>query len=186
MIPAVILAAALRVAFVGDSITASHYPEIAASALHTRLYRYAIPGADTRRIAHLVDRALKIHPTHVVLFAGINDCSKVARPDPYAIFDRIARMVSRILDAGAIPIVVGLHRTPGNRGITANCEDVVNIQLCDFPVGVRRVGWEGPRGMTNQDGELYDRYDAGDGIHPNYEGQKKLAAMVVAAIKEKP
>jgi lysophospholipase L1-like esterase len=183
---AIILSAALRVAFVGDSITASSYPEIAAKMLDTKLYRYAVKGADTKRISKLLDRALKTKPTHVVIFAGINDCAKSPRGEHVAeIHDRIMKLASRVLDAGAIPVIVIPYGLWGKSLRLGMCAEILEFMLKDDAT-TNMVLVETSMFLCDQDGRLEPYYDAGDGLHLNYRGQKRLADLVVAAIKEGP
>jgi lysophospholipase L1-like esterase len=174
------------VVFVGDSITASHYPEIAAKMLHTKLYRYAVKGADTRRISKLLDKALKIKPTHVVIFAGINDCVKSPPREAVSeIYDRIMKLASRVLDAGAVPVIVapyGLWKRSTYLGV---CAESLEFMLRDG-VTTNMVLVETRMDLSDPEGDLDPQYDAGDGLHLNYKGQKRLAELVVKELKEKP
>lgn len=168
-----------RIACVGDSLTDSPYPTFLQEMCGDRcvVKSWAKKGAKVGSISRFVSRALKeFRPTHVVILAGINDCASSQRPDPYRIFDGIAAIVSRVLDTGATPVVVALH-TAGGHGIEAHCSAMVNIQLCDFPENVIRVGWTS-RGLTDQNGQLWHRYDSGDGVHLNASGYRELARLV--------
>lgn len=176
-----------RVAFVGDSITASHYPEIAAKMLHTKLYRYAVPGADMKRISRLLDKALKRKPSYVVLYAGINDCAREGS-DYRIVFHRLDTLVRRIEAAGSIPIVVrhhGYFRVAPRTWHGYSCSYMVNSMMTDpdqpeaWPKRVRTVD---TRPLSDQEDSLLREYDAGDGLHLNYRGQKRLATLVAEEI----
>jgi lysophospholipase L1-like esterase len=166
------------VAFVGDSITAGYYPEIAAKALHTPLHRYAIPGAQIKRLCKLVDKALAKKPTYVVLYAGLNDCAD-ANSDPYVVFYRLERLVRKIEFSGSTPVVVKHHGWFGKPKSWhgSACSYLLN--------GLMESRWEGyirmvdTRYLADQEDTLLKEYDAGDGLHLNYKGHKELARMVV-------
>jgi lysophospholipase L1-like esterase len=166
------------VVFVGDSITAGYYPEIAAKALHTPLYRYAVQGARIKRIHKLVDKALAKKPTYVVLYAGLNDCAD-ANSDPYIVFNRLERLVRKIEFSDSTPVVVKHHGWFGEPKSWhgSACSYLLNSMM--------ESRWEGyirmvdTRYLADQEDTLLKEYDAGDGLHLNYRGHKALAEMVV-------
>jgi len=173
------------------------------------VHNFSEVGAQSSEIRETLRAALRtFHPTHVVIYSGVNDCASPWYP-PYinamAVTDEIDRMVRMVRRGGAYPIVVQHYPWKGSRydrkGKGWECSAIVNewIEGEDFaPDGADRVNTiglgscDGMRGAEREcacdDVECEDKFaldpdfDSGDGLHPNRIGQAVLADIIQSQV----
>lgn len=193
-----------RLACVGDSITLGHYPEelqkLFGDSAEIRVY--AREGAGAEEILEYALDALDggFEPTHVLWYAGINDCACQRRTRQQE-WRRVIEVTNRFVEAvervKVEPVLIEHHPWDGSRydpsPIGWSCSGVVNdwiagerlmaggAQVIDTSgLGYARIACSGRRNIEGCDryGQLRDRYNAGDGLHLSHDGAKVLARMI--------
>jgi acyl-CoA thioesterase-1 len=170
------------VVFLGDSLTAGHglpeeqaFPSIVKRALAerglpVRIVNAGVSGDTTAGGLGRVDWLLRQEPDVVVVELGANDG---LRGLPLAMSERNLReIVTRCLDSGAEVLLVGM-KLPPNYGTryTSRFERIFPDLADELDVPLMPFLLEG----VAADPSL----NLPDGIHPNAEGQRRVAANVL-------
>jgi len=182
-----------RVACVGDSLTTGNYPQVLQKLLgddfEVRVYarkNRTVSSAQNELLFH----ALKYwNPTHVVFYAGINDClmpGKSVRNSSWVI-GQLEQTIVQIQDKGVQAVIVKHHPWDGFVKSGYKCSLAVNKWLDQEYLNYdpATIVETSSLGYPNQNrsNELYEKYDAGDHLHLNYEGDKLLAQLVAGVIQ---
>lgn len=163
----------VRLAVVGDSITDSGYPGELKKLLGRDVDMMVLARKGSRLEEHY-DTVASIlggvfRPTHFVLYGGLNDC--MLKNSAY-----VVDMIVRIIDVARLQkmqIVVVKHHPWGAYSVSGNkCSEAVNEWI--DRLSIQAVDTSG----LGFGGRLLEKYDAGDGLHLNYDGQKELARMI--------
>ncbi len=176
----------VRLACVGDSITTGWYPGllrdmIVGTGRDVDLRVHARKG---RRISSAMIEMYGVlnnpnwKPTHVVFYAGINDClqaggSNVKKHE--LVIEKTQNAIEDIEKSGAVTIIVKHHSWSEDKK-SMECSAAVNKWLdgVEDPlmgpvvVDTHMLGIE----------KLLPEYDAGDGTHLNYAGHRVLARAI--------
>jgi len=158
----------------GDSITAGvgrgkapSYPEVLADELGTRVINVGAPGETSVQGLARLDEALAHDPWLVIVELGGND---LLRQIPLeATEEALSEILERILDAGAVPMLLEIHGPLGGR-----YEDLF-----------ARLGkrYRVPVVTDLLPSILIDRRLKSDPIHPNGAGYRRLGEGVAEAIR---
>jgi acyl-CoA thioesterase-1 len=174
------------VVFLGDSLTAGFgvdedqaYPALVAAALAergiaARVVNAGVSGDTSAGGLARIDWLLRQRPDLLVVELGANDA---LRGQPLAgIESNLRAIVAKATAAGATVLLVGMQ-IPTNYGpeYTAGFRDLYPRLAKETNVALLPFLLEGvaARPELNQ----------GDGIHPNPEGHKRVAATVLAALE---
>lgn len=174
------LHAQFKIACIGDSLTASSYPAILKQICKNRcqVKTWATPGATEEDVMIHLLKALDsdFDSTHVVVYSGINDCMN--SPNKWKEhYEGLAFFTSLILDNGKIPIVIS-HHAWSRKSVKGNqCSTRIN-ELMFSKLKARVVNTS----SLSDKAKLLSDYDAGDGLHLNKLGYRKLAQLVWQAI----
>lgn len=166
-----------RVVCLGNSITAAgiyctKLEELLPPGSKTRCLGYV--GKGTAAIAKHLDEALALNPTHVIVEAGINDLASGRSPS--YVKAHLEEMYRRIASAGVIPVAVHLTPWEGYRsGMWAETASI-NMWIEQYSSAEASVRTEE---LGDAEGHLLPRYDSGDGLHLNKQGQIELARMIL-------
>ncbi len=187
----VLLAAALRlpaetVAFLGDSLTAGYgldesqaYPaliqdQLRLSAPQWNVINSGVSGDTSAGAVRRVTWVLKAKPTVVVVAIGANDG---LRGLPVAQLEaNLTLIIGAIMAAGVKPLLVGMQ-LPTNFGpdyrtdfaaVFPRVAAQTHVPLLPFLLA----------GVA-----MEPKLNQADGIHPNAEGQKRVAATVLAFLR---
>lgn len=183
-----------RIACVGDSITTGNYPKVLERLLgdnyEVKVFAHKGRSVSGLAIEELYDALTRWNPTHVVFYGGINDCLDKGPSDVFSdsensgwIMLQFDQVIQRIQDKNVEAIIVKHHPWSGYRKKGYGCSVRVNEWL-DY----ERFKYEGATvvetlSLGDSFGQLKKEYDAGDGLHLNYEGEKLLAQLIAGEIK---
>jgi len=167
---------AQKVACLGDSLTAAGlYCGDLAGILGVRSKAFGYEGQGTSVIGSHVADALAWSPDAVVVLAGVNDLP--AQGGAQRAISGLTDIYARIHAAG-IPVVaveiVPWHGYPSALGHESNTETVNRWIRHEANVdAVVRTS-----SMGDYRGDLKEKYDSGDHLHLNREGQAQLAVLI--------
>jgi acyl-CoA thioesterase-1 len=171
-------AASRVVAVLGDSLTAGlgvapdeAYPALLEAKLQREGFDYrvvngGVSGDTSAGGLRRIDWVLKTQPEVVIVALGANDGLR-GQPLP-PLHDNLVAIVEKVKRANARVLLVGM-RIPPNYGASYT-RDFAAV----FPEVARRTGVPlVPFLLEGVAAEV--RYNQGDGIHPNAEGQRRIA-----------
>ena len=165
----------------GDSLTAGlgvapdeAYPALLEAQLRREGYDYrvinaGVSGDTSSGGVRRIDWVLRLRPEIVIVALGANDGLR-GQPLPQ-LHDNLAAIVQKTLRSGARVLLAGM-RVPPNYG-AAYTRDFAAV----FPEVARRLNVPlVPFLLEGVAAEV--RFNQGDGIHPNAEGQRRIADHV--------
>jgi len=179
-----------RIACAGDSLTTGNYPKILEKLLgdnaEVRVYARQGRSISSVNLDEVYYALRRWNPTHVVVYAGINDCLMGHHHTENSawIIEHIENLIYEIQEANVEAVFVKHHPWAGYREYGYDCSLGVNEWLdgerfaYDPATVVETSSLGGPFGRR-----LKKEYDAGDGLHLSYEGEKVLAQLIAEAIK---
>jgi lysophospholipase L1-like esterase len=167
---------AQKVACLGDSITAAgiYCNDLAGMmGVQTKAFGYASQG--TAYIGGHVEDALAWEPDVVVVLAGVNDLPMTNGAN--LAINGLSRIYQKIHAASVAVVAVEItpwHGYPSAAGHEVNT-DKVNSWIrreANVEAVVRTIS------LGDYAGRLKEKYDGGDGLHLNREGQAALAVLI--------
>lgn len=163
----------------GDSITAGNYIKHVGKALPgCTVGFFGYVGEGTRVINEKADRALASKPDDVLVLAGVNDLASGRSLNSTQ--DNLERIYSKVHSSGGR--VVAIEILPwfsyrGSRGFEEKTkrlnEWIRSESSADVVVDASDLG--------NDDFEMLEDF-SGDGLHPNSNGKKRLAEIIVKQV----
>jgi lysophospholipase L1-like esterase len=180
---------------VGDSLTVSDYPGFLSENLDGANVRVSAEnGVRAERVLELLISELKgetgkERPTHIIWYAGINDCAGEGyngqRDMDMKALRATIEAVELVGNFGIDLIVIQHHPWAESRydrwGKSAECSVRFNRKL-DRMIGARDFVRIVDTSFLGVDGKLIRKYDSGDGLHLSVRGYFALAVAIARVI----
>jgi lysophospholipase L1-like esterase len=185
----------ISVLCVGDSLTVSDYPGFLSENLDGANVRVSAEnGVRAGRVLELLISELKgetgkERPTHIIWYAGINDCAGEGYNGQRDMDRKALRATIEAIELvenfGIDLIVIQHHPWAESRydrwGKSAECSVRFNRKL-DRMIGARDFVRIVDTSFLGVDGKLIRKYDSGDGLHLSVRGYFALAVAIARVI----